>query len=897
MLSTNSGQSRPIRLLLCSLLSIFTFVHGVMGQCTCPAQVYEVGSGHGKPLLSTSGLPSAGLTNETISICGDFSIDLAGFTLDQCVIDMEPNANLFIESGGGLSIINSSSVQNCTASAWSGIVVKSGGGIFIDEALIIEGANTAIVVRDGATAWIMSSNFDGNVRHISVTGTPNFLVANNQFSASQNVQPPFSGMPTIGIEASYATCQIGVQNFENIFQELTTYGIRAYGSALSIRGNEFKEMFTNGGPDTYAAVGVTDGSQLNMRNNDLIEVRNGVVLKQSSGNIRRNRIEGFGNGIYAEAYSIDDLLVYQNTLGPGTATDYSNRGVWIENYGGANAVHSNAIDIRDLASGIIGTYGVFIDGMGVNGPVKIAQQDQNNNGRIVVEGEARVAGVELRNIEDAEVISNDITVVSNNSATNGAGVILDGGANNRLLENNLASLSTNVVNGFFTENSSRNLYCCNTMGILKSGFHFQNMCDDSKMTQNEIAACNDGLRVMDGGIMGTQHWAGNGWTANYVNRGALNDNTDPLLITASEFIVNNNAQPVHPPDPSPGNGNWFIVLPGGHSPCGISQSCPGVQGDGESLTPTDIYVSEGSFDTLVPTGYLWMAERQLLSKLKDDQSLTNYSIAMQNWYNYMDGGSLDDWIEIEREVKSVVVLNNSVADSLKHKRSLISAKMDELHAYDVVLASQPVSLWSSYQAGRQDIIDDLDSLFTDYSVYEQAIRTQLIADIAVLLAQLNSYIPGNAIETDLKNLFEILLAELADNEFELDINQKAIVEGVANQCLEKYGLPVKLARAMVSTYDESLIYDDALLCASPLVSGLDEDIESRLEVFPNPTENIVYWTGLEVEHIELINPLGQIIMSAPLNTSQLDLSSFEPGVYTLRFHFQGTDILKKVIKR
>lgn len=86
-------------------------------------------------------------------------------------------------------------------------------------------------------------------------------------------------------------------------------------------------------------------------------------------------------------------------------------------------------------------------------------------------------------------------------------------------------------------------------------------------------------------------------------------------------------------------------------------------------------------------------------------------------------------------------------------------------------------------------------------------------------------------------------------------------------------------------------------CTSSL-SIAQNDANQAIKVYPNPTSQLLYIDipNGESMRIELTNSLGQKLWSGS-NVNQIDLSTFQSGLYFLELSSQTTKQRVKVIKR
>lgn len=74
------------------------------------------------------------------------------------------------------------------------------------------------------------------------------------------------------------------------------------------------------------------------------------------------------------------------------------------------------------------------------------------------------------------------------------------------------------------------------------------------------------------------------------------------------------------------------------------------------------------------------------------------------------------------------------------------------------------------------------------------------------------------------------------------------------------------------------------------------DIEHQVVVYPNPTQNVVNVMAPNMNHITVLNTLGQVLYdaSAEGNSVVLDLSQYDAGMYMVRVSTAQGDVVKRV---
>lgn len=82
--------------------------------------------------------------------------------------------------------------------------------------------------------------------------------------------------------------------------------------------------------------------------------------------------------------------------------------------------------------------------------------------------------------------------------------------------------------------------------------------------------------------------------------------------------------------------------------------------------------------------------------------------------------------------------------------------------------------------------------------------------------------------------------------------------------------------------------------------GQDEAAGQKLSIYPNPTQNMLFVSNSKtIERLEIRDLSGKVVLNnVPQSKDiQLDLGSFDAGVYFLRLHADGKEINERIIVR
>ena len=84
-------------------------------------------------------------------------------------------------------------------------------------------------------------------------------------------------------------------------------------------------------------------------------------------------------------------------------------------------------------------------------------------------------------------------------------------------------------------------------------------------------------------------------------------------------------------------------------------------------------------------------------------------------------------------------------------------------------------------------------------------------------------------------------------------------------------------------------------------TGINENILKDVEVYPNPTSDIITLKGIsslyDVSYIHLLDNKGALLRKIGINETQVDLSSFSAGIYFIEINHQLGNVRVKVVKQ
>lgn len=93
-------------------------------------------------------------------------------------------------------------------------------------------------------------------------------------------------------------------------------------------------------------------------------------------------------------------------------------------------------------------------------------------------------------------------------------------------------------------------------------------------------------------------------------------------------------------------------------------------------------------------------------------------------------------------------------------------------------------------------------------------------------------------------------------------------------------------------------YSDTSECfyLSLQTTGIDDPGFGQLAIHPNPSDNLVNVSGVDVSRLELMNLSGQVVATS--STNQISLSEFNQGIYFLKVSDKlGKSLVRKIVRK
>jgi len=107
---------------------------------------------------------------------------------------------------------------------------------------------------------------------------------------------------------------------------------------------------------------------------------------------------------------------------------------------------------------------------------------------------------------------------------------------------------------------------------------------------------------------------------------------------------------------------------------------------------------------------------------------------------------------------------------------------------------------------------------------------------------------------------------------------------------------------IISGWDDTLVPSDkrnVKLYTNDLILGIDDAVLSEIKIYPNPTSSELYFDLKENQllNIQIMDVLGKDVKSIKsISENKIDISELATGTYLLKFNFESTSVVKRIIK-
>ncbi len=269
---------------------------------------------------------TTGFTNSTICIFGNLNIDVSSFTLSNCVVNMDDDAKITVQSGKTLTISNGTTILSCDQiNLWDKIDALTGSAVVVSGSSskysTIQDAYMGVSLSGNATITASYTVFNKNYYAVNFIGNSttqnssfvDCIMSSNSGANGVNLLAPYTS--TKGVYGIYASnvynLQIGNGTNTSVAFDHLFYDV--YGSNFSFTIK--KAVFYN------AAYAVYHPTQLDKNYGSLIDdcvfdFTNygvyGTVGSQRNYRIKNCSFTNFDYGVYLQNFKSSTVEVDHN---------------------------------------------------------------------------------------------------------------------------------------------------------------------------------------------------------------------------------------------------------------------------------------------------------------------------------------------------------------------------------------------------------------------------------------------------------------------------------------------------------------------------------------------------------------------------------------------------------
>ncbi len=877
---------------------------------------------------SSISLPSF-LYDKKLRINGTLVVN-QDLTLSTCRVEMGPEAEILVNAGKSLRIVESV-LYGCDT-LWRSVRVKPGGylQLFGDAPCHFQDARAAIFAHGDSRLNLFKANFDKNMiglyippsiiqsgepvpntvkldefRELTFTCTDDLLPPSQAGCVSQDVAGGQNYFTIEPDETSFAGALIHdvtaialapvLPGMANQFIQLNN-GIVSHRSNLIVRNACFKDMPVNNNYPPIRGYGIyADGNghmlvQNGFGKDGMPSFRNihtGIYTSKMNTDISANSMVDVNRGIEvanAKNRSVDigdnrieaDFIgVFLNHNDPTYEMD----------------VHDNHITLTDGPFNVqfnpFSMAGIFIR---ENSNVHENSAFIRNNTILTGEG---LYGINGNSMSNVNLESNTISIGSDESA---AGIAVFNSQKNIIRDNTITGdgITTQSYigvlghSGILMYSSPENYVLCNNLEELHNGLMMANMCNTSIVGRNVFGGqFKYGLHYNPLGESGPQYNTLNRWPGATVGTGDFEARHQGGLVQIlnSKYYVHSNVTDGMP-DPVDPEEEWFEqsdVFPP-ILECGNFEHPRDVAppGETERLTAVDSLTNPED-----APAYTWNQRLHLMGYLRSIPDSIWADEIYEDFLAYHDTTAAGVWDQLERDIRASLAMDGTmITEHLVHVDTLLTSLYGLRHYQGVLdTTSSPTdslaallamdTIWmelAPYMSSRQEATTEVDSL--------------LELDWENLLAEVDLAPDEEDWTEALKEFWTVYLEYQITGT--LTSPQITKLETLAENCELTHGRAVFQAGSLRESRPSMLYFYECPPPPEPLISSNELlDGESvKFRYFPNPVRDhlVIAWDAeqpggaLTLTHISGTQVKRLEVRGRSLT---LDMNDIPSGMYLL----------------
>jgi hypothetical protein len=637
---------------------------------------------------------------------------------------------------------------------------------------------------------------------------------------------------------------IGIENKARIeFLQLNN-GIIAYNSSLLVTNSTFADIqpYDPGTGANGSAIfvhGDNKGSysliQTGLGKTNITPTftncRVGILGYHTAMNIKENKMSGVETGISMINNNYRTNVIYNNNV---SCTRFGIRSAFNDH--AFTIINFNKITLNP-GTGSTYTAAINIDENGFSTNPK--QLFVYGNDPITIT--TGLNAIALNNTQNSQVYANNITLAGNSNTVSGMRM-------NTCREGNVHDNTVTGSGASGNQQRAFNVYSTiltqlhkNTMNATEIGMYYDEPCNDTWMTCNEMQNHNYGDKVDDGGFFDHKHkLALNTWTGTYGTWGFEFLSSGGVNPFANIFEYNINDANSWPPSPNDFTPNGFFITTNDVA----TDDCEDYNGP-IGLTPVfNDFDYEIAAQTLereyFEDEYNYIAKSNLYYKASLYPDSIPAESAIDSFYFANQYTTIGLFRELDKQAASFFMSDSSAKATINYNDSVADFLLSALALNDSILYD------TIPDSDSLDIVEENVNLKSSlYSIIESDHQLMTILDslstfYADSILTLNSVISvSNTIEENQKIINEIYYSTISRGIFEFDSAQTANIFEIATQCPESGGKAVPIAQAIYRLIVDTVTFANDTNCggASPRLAKVIKEKGGNSYIYPNPTSN------------------------------------------------------------
>ena len=485
----------------------------------------------------------------------------------------------------------------------------------------------------------------------------------------------------------------------------------------------------------------------------------------------------------------------------------------------------------------------------------------------------------------------------------------------------------NLINGLgngkgvFLTNAYDNIVSCNDANSTNIGFNFLGSSQMvNKFRGNEMKSNYVGLQIEDNSNIGTQNDGGNKFLGSFSGPycGAHHVSTDPVIRQLSLFFVDKQAGiangsawwpfPTQICEQTQNFDNWFTDHFTSSGYICSTNNCPFGIGGEPGFSEEQLSLMNRNNSGLSESA-LWTSQRQLYRTVKRNSQAHNNANA-NRFVSQLTNTSVGQLFALEEGFKDYFLALEQKQEVVRRNSERLKELYKSVRDNNEKIQTANKSAFERLDKENQRLMRQIQDISKQNKAHHTSLSDWKRNELGSLQRR-NQAIAGTQLfEQNQKDVFRIALSVLGQETMQLNREDIAILERIANLCPVEGGEAVHDARSLLAIVDDKY-YDDAQLCnlsnSREPNQGLKvqkTDVPSAVKVYPNPANafiTIECTVGAdEVGSVKLTNILGKevIVKSLSPNSSNhtINTSDLPQGMYIVTIEKNGQTVLTKKLQ-